>query len=475
MKKMLLLGVGLALAAGLGWTASARAEPLDPAQVSAEAKWLAHLDVDAMRASTVVQRAWKKGLETCPGAQADLDKLRAKIGLEISKDVHGLTAYGMEPGKHTGVLIIHAKFDQKFLLDKAEKAPDHKVTKFESYDLHSWTAKHHGHSRTVWGAFYKPDCLVFASGVDELKGALDVLEGKLPGADDSPLKGDIKPGTTFLLRATGLSEAAAECKCQVAKYIRAVRVSTGENEGESFFSARVLTTSEERAGNLGDVVEGFKALAAWHVGDDARAKKLVDALHITTKGKALNIKWKAPADEVWWMLEKHAKWLAEQRAKMRWPGHKPAERPKEKEKSPVGPPHGPPTVMPLFLDYVKDLNLTDEQKAKIADIRKGYEPKFKEGMERIGSIPTAEQKKAGNEAVKAARAAGKRGRAVWEAGQAAMKLTDEQKTKMAEAQKQDRALFKEMGEKIDAVLTPEQREKVKALRPPRKEKKPENK
>jgi len=61
MKKMLLLGVGLALAAGLGWTASARAEPLDPAQVSAEAKWLAHLDVDAMRASTVVQRAWKKG------------------------------------------------------------------------------------------------------------------------------------------------------------------------------------------------------------------------------------------------------------------------------------------------------------------------------------------------------------------------------------------------------------------------------
>ena len=148
---MLWLGVGLALAAGLGWTAAAQAEPLDLAQVAADAKWVAHLDVDALRASTVVEKAWKKGLEMHKDAQAHLDKLREKIGLDICKDVHGLTAYGKEPGKHTGVLIVHAKLDQKFLLDKAQKAPDHKVTKFESYDLHSWTAKHHGQSRTVWG------------------------------------------------------------------------------------------------------------------------------------------------------------------------------------------------------------------------------------------------------------------------------------------------------------------------------------
>ena len=62
-----------------------------------------------------------------------LDKLREKIGLDVCKDLHGVTAYGMEPGKHTGVLIVHAKVDQKLLLQKAEKAPDHKVTKFESY------------------------------------------------------------------------------------------------------------------------------------------------------------------------------------------------------------------------------------------------------------------------------------------------------------------------------------------------------
>ena len=64
-----------------------------------------------------------------------------------------------------------------------------------------------------------------------------------------------------------------------------MRISTGENEGESFFSARVLTTDKERAQQLADVVEGFKALASLHVGDDATAKELIDALHITPHGK----------------------------------------------------------------------------------------------------------------------------------------------------------------------------------------------
>ena len=68
------------------------------------------------------------------------------------------------------------------------------MTKFESYDLHSWTAKHHGQGRTVWGAFYKADRLVFASSMDELKGALAVLEGKSPGADDSPPEGRRQAG-----------------------------------------------------------------------------------------------------------------------------------------------------------------------------------------------------------------------------------------------------------------------------------------
>ena len=104
-------------------------------------------------------------------------------------------------------------------------------------------------------------------------------------------------------------------------------------------------------------------------------------------------------------------------------------------------------------------------------MNKEYGPKFKEAFTKMESIPTAEQKKARDEAFKAAVTAGKNGKEVWDAAQAAMKLTDEQKTKMAEAGKAMQALNKEYGEKFRAILTPEQRKKLPKW-PAMEEKKP---
>ena len=296
---------------------------------------------------------------------------------------------------------------------------------------------------------------MLASSMDELKGALRVLEGKSPGAGSSPLKGEVKPGTTLLFRATGLRKFDLSKKCPFAKYVEAFRFSMGENKGQLFFSARALAKNAEAAEDLQGIVEGFKALADLHAGDDAKAKKLVDALHVKTDGKALNIHWTASTDDVWKMVEKHAKWLAEHHGMMGWPGHKPGEG----------------RNAPAFPGPFWDLGLSKEQNAKFADLNKEYGPKFKEAFTKMESIPTAEQKKARDEAFKAAVAAGKNGKEVWDAAQAAMKLTDEQKAKMADAQKEMGALYKEFGEKFRAFLTPEQRKKLPKW-PAMEEKKP---
>ena len=171
----------------------------------------------------------------------------------------------------------------------------------------------------------------------------------------------------------------------------------------------------------------------------------------------MNIKWTASAEDVWKMVEKHAEWLAKHHGMMGWPGHKPAEGAKQggsiSGTSSVLP-HSPSAGMPGFPDFFKNLNLTDQQKAKLADLRKEYEPKFKANHEKMESILTPQQKKARDEAVKAAFAAGKKGKEMFDAIGAAMKLTDDQKAKMAEAWKQTGALFKEFGEKFAHLLDP---------------------
>jgi Spy/CpxP family protein refolding chaperone len=106
-------------------------------------------------------------------------------------------------------------------------------------------------------------------------------------------------------------------------------------------------------------------------------------------------------------------------------------------------------------DVLKGLKLTDDQKAKVKEFRKEYEPKFKAAAD---SILTTEQKEARADAVKAAKAEGKKGPEVWKAAMEAVKLTDDQKSKMKEVMK---PLHKEVHEKLMAILTSEQKDQLK--------------
>jgi Spy/CpxP family protein refolding chaperone len=119
----------------------------------------------------------------------------------------------------------------------------------------------------------------------------------------------------------------------------------------------------------------------------------------------------------------------------------------------------------LFARMLKGIDLSDEQKGKIEELKKEYAPKFKDAWQTTDAVLTDEQKQARTEAMKAARAAGKKGPEVREDIQAAMKLTGEQKAKLQAAREAGQALRKEAMDKVKAILTPEQLEKLKADRP----------
>jgi hypothetical protein len=311
------LRIGIALTLTLVLTSMAQAAPLDLKTVAADAKWLIHVDIDALHASTVFQKARETCLAEHKEIAERLDKLPELIGMDPRNDLHGVTAYGMQIGKHEGVLIVNAAVNRKVLLEKAEKAPDHKVLKQGGYEIHTWTHKDHGGSHTVAGAFFKPDVLVFSHCPVELQSALDVLAGKKPSAgSDSPLAGRIPTGTSVLMRVAGIAEAELPGKAPpLAKQIESFRFVIGENEGKSFFRAKANATSTETVGLLKAVVDGGVALAKLHTAKDDLAKRMVDAVRVTVDGKTLTLLWSSPASDVWEMMQKHAKWMAEKRAK----------------------------------------------------------------------------------------------------------------------------------------------------------------
>ena len=305
----------VAMAVVLGLATIGRAEPLDLKQVAAEAKWVVHVDVDALCASVVAQKAYQKCLEMHKDAAQKMDMVVGIVGMDPRKDLHGVTAYGKDTNKEHGVLIVHADVNQALLLALVAKAPDHKATAYGSYELHSWTHKCCKKGpHTVTGVFYKPNVMVFAGCIEAVKSALDVLDGKASGITgrDSPLAGRTLPGTIFLARASAIDP---NTRCPVLKQAESFRVALGEDKGQSFYRARLTMKSTAAADQVKAIAEGFRAMVSLMHGSDAQVMKLLSGLKLSGDGKKFNVRWSASADDVWPVIEKAAQKWAEHKGK----------------------------------------------------------------------------------------------------------------------------------------------------------------
>jgi activator of HSP90 ATPase len=117
----------------------------------------------------------------------------------------------------------------------------------------------------------------------------------------------------------------------------------------------------------------------------------------------------------------------------------------------------------------KELDLTEEQKAKADEVREALGPKMKQAFEKLQEILTDEQTEAIKEAAEKAKAAGKKDRALFQAIESSIKLTDDQKEKKAKVDKQLLKLQRQMMRQLRGILTPEQKETLaKKMWPKRK-------
>ena len=116
---------------------------------------------------------------------------------------------------------------------------------------------------------------------------------------------------------------------------------------------------------------------------------------------------------------------------------------------------------PTAVKVPKGIELTADQKTKLDALNKEFGPKLAECKAKAGSIVTKDQKKARVEALKKAKADGKKGKELRAAADAALALSAVQKTLQAETKKALLALNKEIKTQFAAILTDEQKAKRK--------------
>jgi len=112
--------------------------------------------------------------------------------------------------------------------------------------------------------------------------------------------------------------------------------------------------------------------------------------------------------------------------------------------------------------FPKTVTLAADQQKKLDELKKEYTPKLEELKKQQDAILTADRVKAQKEALAKAKADGKKGKELNEAGQAALKLTEAETKQLAESKMAQSKLMGEINKKKMEVLTDEQK---KALQP----------
>jgi hypothetical protein len=297
-----------------------QAEALNPKQVSADAKWLAHVDADVMRTSVVIDQGVKERGESAKALIAKIPDLSAFCAaVDPAKNVKSVTAYGTQ-FKPAAVIIVNANLPESALSAMQEgvgKLPDHASSSHGSHELHTWThAKGTPHEHAVTGVYVEPSIIIFGSSVDEVKNALDVLDGSKPNIVGKSALGAAAPaGALLTVRVAGLgSIEGLPINSPIIKQADVLGLTMGEDNNEAYLAGEIVAKDAKTAGQLKEAVDSLLTNALQAI-DDTDLGELLNAIQVNAKDKSVILDLRGPADVGWKYLEKLAMRLGQEAQK----------------------------------------------------------------------------------------------------------------------------------------------------------------
>jgi len=299
--RILLAVIAVALGAGT----SAHAGVLDLQQIAADAQWLAHIDLDAVNSEGLAGKLRDAWLSH-DVVKRHLRNIERVTGVDLTRDLHGITFYGKRLVQNTGVVLVHVKADRDRLLGAVRSKPDYGTAQYGESVLHTWTERKGTQGEhTLTACFHGPELVVFGRDAGEVKAAVDVLCGEspaLPGSG-SPLDVDAPEGTIVTACVTRLAAAELPFKSPLVVQSELFWIALGEHEGDVFGKLKLVAKSEEVAAQVQDVVNGFRAMAALQYGSDERAMRVIEGLRVAISERTVNVEWRGAAEDVGKLIE----------------------------------------------------------------------------------------------------------------------------------------------------------------------------
>ena len=288
---------------------AAYSAPPDFTQVPANAVWIVHADFDALHKSTVYQKLSAAALARWKPLGTRLTEINRQLGMDVAKDVHGMTVFARTLAEHKAMLVMRADWEPQTFRQRLALAQSHAVSAFGQYEIHRFTRQDDGQLRTIAAACWRPGTFLFGQTPGDVQAGLDVLDGRKPhlaghlAGHSSVLAADVSPGTVLVARMV-MSGDSLPVESPVLKQTEQIDLACGENAGECFARAKLLAKTPEAAEQVKKAVDGILAIVKLQAVNDARAGKLLDRLTLRVDGRGVQADFRVSAAELTTVLEK---------------------------------------------------------------------------------------------------------------------------------------------------------------------------
>ena len=288
--------------------APARAAELDPAHLPADAKWVLHVDFEAISDTEVM----KQVRENRPQVTQQIRKwFENQYGIDPREDLKGATAFSDTYASRTGTLILHAKYDQQKVKSDLQKKEGVKTTQWEDHTLYTVNVekrmqkkleeklgkkvsadREDGKPPTVTLVLLDGDTVVAASSAERVQQAIKLLRGDAPSlkgrqsalTEKAP-EGTFLYGAAVQLQQIDQHDGVFPVLSQHERIVWAV----GGQGNEFFKELTLVAQSAEVAEQMEKVMHGLVAFQKVWAGDSQPLRQLTDSAKISRQGNTVRV------------------------------------------------------------------------------------------------------------------------------------------------------------------------------------------
>jgi len=282
--------------------AAVQAAKIDKANISNDAKFVVHLDLDAFRASKIGITLLEKIRKDEGGEK--LNALAELIGFDPLSAIHGATMFG-NGEEDNGILVVKHKADNTKLLAFMKLDEYYRKTEHGKHEIHG--AGDRGDDKRGYVSFVNATTAVLAASRELAAEGIDLVNGKGAAVKQIPtslVSADKKAKNAFLVAYANVEDLKEhidnETVNQMAKRVAFVM---GESDEKFILSISVDALDADAAENMENMVNGLIGFARLNQDENPEVKDILKGLKVTRNEENVSVHFSVGVNKLFELID----------------------------------------------------------------------------------------------------------------------------------------------------------------------------